>query len=216
VAEPYRDDTDALVERLSALEWELKELDRAAERRREVEREVETLRAHVREARARGPLEDLRIASPCSASWEEMSGDDRVRHCAHCDKDVYDVAGLTRSEALALLHEREGASLCLRMYRRADGTVLTADCPLGERTKRRRRLVLVGAGAVATLATGFAALTMGSPTVGEVAPRARPPQLDPLELEESHAVTMGSIAVPMAPPPTAAPVERPSSSPGRR
>jgi hypothetical protein len=206
VAEPYRDDSDAWVERLEALERELQDLDRAAKRRLEVEREIETLRAQLREARERGPLEDLRIASPCTARWEEMTGDDRVRHCAHCDNNVYNVAGMTRGEALKLVHERSESGLCLRMFRRADGTVLTADCPVGERKKRVRRLVLVGAGAVATLAAGYSALA-GGPTLGGVGRgdgRRRPPALlieEPYENEavESGFVTPKSSSPPLAP-----------------
>src|SRR5579872_5483516 len=75
-------------------------------------------------------LDDVRIASPCSARWEDMVGDDRVRHCGQCEKDVYFLSGMTRTEAEALLAAR-GASLCARIFRRADGTVLTADCPVG-------------------------------------------------------------------------------------
>jgi hypothetical protein len=213
VAEPYRDDTDALGERLSALESELRELQRTAERRDAVQQEIERLRTQLNEARARGPLEDLRIASPCNARWEDMVGDERVRHCAHCDKDVYLVAGMTRTEALALIHEQVQSGLCLRMFKRADGTVLTADCPVGERKKRVRRLMMVGAGAAAGLAAGYAALEAGSPTLGEVHahPRSRP--VVELDRDESHAVTMGSIAIPQVAPP---PVSTGSAAPARR
>lgn len=30
-------------------------------------------------------LERIRIASPCRAGWEQMSGDERVRFCLQCD-----------------------------------------------------------------------------------------------------------------------------------
>ena len=33
-------------------------------------------------------LEDIRIATPCRASWDEMSGDDRVRSCPACSRAV--------------------------------------------------------------------------------------------------------------------------------
>ena len=75
-------------------------------------------------------LNNLRIASPCPASWHAMRGDDRVRFCDSCSKSVYNLSDLTAAEATALIRESEGG-LCLRLYRRADGTVLTADCPVG-------------------------------------------------------------------------------------
>ncbi len=85
-------------------------------------------------------LNDLRIASPCPASWDAMRGDDRVRFCDSCSKHVYNVSGLTADAAVALVRESEG-HLCMRLYRRKDGTVLTADCPVGVRAAVRRRLI---------------------------------------------------------------------------
>jgi hypothetical protein len=73
-------------------------------------------------------LDDVRIATPCQASWDEMPGDDRVRSCPRCSRSVYNVAAMTSDEAVALIAGREGR-LCARLFRRADGTVITADCP---------------------------------------------------------------------------------------
>lgn len=72
-------------------------------------------------------LEQVTIERPCTASWEAMRGDDRVRHCLECHLDVYDLSAMTETEAEALISEREGR-LCVRVTRRADGTVLTQDC----------------------------------------------------------------------------------------
>jgi hypothetical protein len=93
-------------------------------------------------------LDNLYVASPCPQSWEEMAGDERVRFCWRCEKNVYNLSELTRAEAERLVFEREGA-MCVRFYRRADGTILTSDCPPGRRRARRLRSLL--AGAVATL-----------------------------------------------------------------
>ncbi|MBY0451311.1 MAG: hypothetical protein K2X01_11875 [Cyanobacteria bacterium] len=75
-------------------------------------------------------LDALNVASPCPANWEEMTGDDRVRFCNSCQLNVYHLSGMTRLEAEMLIQEKEG-KLCVRYYRRADGTILTKDCPLG-------------------------------------------------------------------------------------
>jgi hypothetical protein len=34
-------------------------------------------------------LDSVQLASPCNEPWEGMVGDERVRHCARCDKNVY-------------------------------------------------------------------------------------------------------------------------------
>ena len=93
-------------------------------------------------------LNQVRIASPCEVGWDTMKGDDRVRHCAQCDRSVYNLAKLTAAEAVALLRA-EGGPPCLQIWRRADGTVLTADCPVGRRVVARRRSCLALAAAVA-------------------------------------------------------------------
>src|SRR3954452_3568783 len=79
-------------------------------------------------------LDDIRIASPCPARWEDMVGDRRSRHCQECDRSVYDLSEMTAAQALDLIRERNGR-LCVRLYRRADGRVMTADCPVGVREK---------------------------------------------------------------------------------
>jgi hypothetical protein len=82
-------------------------------------------------------LGTVRIASPCRASWEGMEGDERSRHCEACNKNVYNLSGMTRAEAEALVTRAEGR-LCVRFYRRADGTMLTQDCPVGVWAMRKR------------------------------------------------------------------------------
>ena len=83
------------------------------------------------------PIDNLRVASPCRTSWDAMEGDERVRHCTLCRLNVYNIAEMTRSEVRELLARNEGR-VCMRLYRRADGTVLTRDCPRGLRDLRRR------------------------------------------------------------------------------
>jgi hypothetical protein len=76
------------------------------------------------------PLDRISIASPCTASWEDMRGGDRVRFCDHCQLNVYNLSALTRTAAEKLVHDCEGR-LCVRFFRRPDDTVLTQDCPRG-------------------------------------------------------------------------------------
>jgi hypothetical protein len=81
-------------------------------------------------------LGKVQVAAPCSAAWDGMEGDERVRFCAHCRKNVYNLSHMRREEAETLVRESEGR-LCVRFYRRRDGTLLTDNCPVGVRTARR-------------------------------------------------------------------------------
>jgi hypothetical protein len=58
----------------------------------------------------------------------------------HLSKERYNLSGLSGAEAEALIRDNEG-QLCVRSYRRADGTVLTGDCPVEEKTRPQRWLV---------------------------------------------------------------------------
>ena len=78
------------------------------------------------------PLDNIRIANPCNASWDAMYGDDRVRFCSECKLNVYNLSGMTRREVTELFNLVEGR-LCIRFFRRKDGTLLTQDCPVGMR-----------------------------------------------------------------------------------
>ncbi len=67
-----------------------------------------------------------------------MQGDDRERFCGQCEKSVYNVSAMSRSEAEALL-QGPAELPCVRFYQRTDGTILTADCPVGVVRKLRLR-----------------------------------------------------------------------------
>lgn len=82
-------------------------------------------------------LDKIKIASPCGASWNEMIGDDRKRHCSECKLNVYNLSDMTKTEAESFLINSEGR-VCLRIYRREDGSVITRDCPVGFAKLKRR------------------------------------------------------------------------------
>lgn len=133
-------------------------------------------------------VDDIQIASPCPARWESMTGDDDARHCKSCDKTVYDLSRLTAERAADLIREKEG-SLCVRLYRRRDGRVLTADCPVGLREKLQRLRhgmsgTLFGALVAVGVCVLFAVLTLlrlgrSDPFGGAVMGEACPPPGQP-------------------------------------
>ena len=150
-------------------------------------------------------LDELRVASPCSAEWEEMRGDERVRFCGKCEKNVYNLSSMTRGDAETLVREKEGR-LCVRFYRRADGTVLTRNCPVGLSALKRR--VSRVAGAALSAALGFFAgvgldLGFGQPaatsphvmgTVAQQPVKKEEVELPPPVPPKDTHVMMGAVA----------------------
>jgi hypothetical protein len=159
-------------------------------------------------------LKHLRVASPCDAAWDAMEGDDLVRFCQHCRKNVYNLSGMSQREAAAFVRETEGR-LCVRFYRRADGTLLTDDCPVGLRAARRWLLAQIGAVAGTFGLLGIGLLSVLSP------PQPQFEHHDPhryvLEGHQEPREEMGDLIVPAAP----SRLERmgmrhiPASGPGR-
>lgn len=77
-------------------------------------------------------MKQARIASPCSANWDEMPGDEKMRLCGQCNKHVLNAIEMTDEEVLqAFARIAAGQRVCMQLYRRADGTFLTKDCPVG-------------------------------------------------------------------------------------
>lgn len=97
------------------------------------------------------PLDNIKVASPCSADWNQMIGSNRQRHCGDCNLNVYNLSGMSRNDAMNLLLNAEGR-VCVRYFRRPDGTVLTKDCPVGWKAFKHR---------VSKTATAFASLLFG-------------------------------------------------------
>ena len=155
--------------------------------------------------RATVSLEMVQVASPCTADWDAMRGDDRVRFCGRCNLHVYNLSGMTRQEAEGLINRREGR-LCVQLLLRHDGTVLTQDCPLGLRALRQK--VWKALAAAASLA--FALLWGGAKAEGAPAPlpkkakttqAAAPKAVCPPDPERQVRATRGEMAIVPVPQP---------------
>ena len=222
VSESLRAYRDRVAGDLEAARQAAKEAAERADRVGVLEKELaetEGLLAKVTGPRTLPLLENVAIAAPCTADWDQMVGDDRVRFCRHCEKNVYNLSALPRDEAEALLGARE-SKMCVRLYKRTDGTVLTSDCPVGVKKRRRRRAVagvlgggLLAAGAALTAATSVH--TMGSPVpamgepvataMGSIAPiMGTPPAITADPTVGTHV--MGGLAPPKQTPPAHPPV----------
>jgi hypothetical protein len=76
-------------------------------------------------------LATFKIPTPCPMGWDLMRGDDRVRFCDRCGKDVYNLTTMGPEEVASLLvgvRER-GERRCVRLYQRPDGTLTASPCP---------------------------------------------------------------------------------------
>jgi hypothetical protein len=80
-----------------------------------------------------------------------MAGDDRIRSCSLCNQTVYNLAELTRPEAEQLLTRSLQGRVCVRLFRRQDGRVMTRDCNLGWARAAGRQFAVLAAGAIGML-----------------------------------------------------------------
>jgi hypothetical protein len=58
-------------------------------------------------------IDAIEVKSPCSESWDEMTGNEKVRFCSHCSKSVNNISEMTRKEVMRLVRRSEGR-LCVR------------------------------------------------------------------------------------------------------
>lgn len=135
-------------------------------------------------------LDQVRVAKPCPASWSEMSGDDRARHCSLCRLNVYNLSGMTRDEAESFLQKAEGR-VCVRYYERADGKVMTRDCPKGMAAVRKSAAMSVLM--IATVWTTAVSFLLAKPI-----PRAK---FEEVKAQVRESEPIKSIIDKMSPPP---------------
>lgn len=122
-------------------------------------------------ARFKHPLDQVQVAAPCQADWNQMIGSERVRFCGQCNLNVFNLSGMSRVEAESLIVRTEGR-VCVRFYRRFDGSIITKDCPVGLRAIQRRVSYL----AKAILAAGLTFLaSIGLQSLISDLPSFRPP-----------------------------------------
>lgn len=202
---PYRDDEQALQAKKEQLEQDrarIEEHKRAfahlAEDEARVRRELAEVELRLAKRKKSLPvLGEVKVASPCNADWNLMTGDEQSRFCDKCSKNVYNLSAMTTEQAEKLIREKE-RDLCVRYYQRADGTVLTADCPVGVRRKRVKAVAFV-AGLGVTAGLGLNAyhdsVVMGDLAVSETR-MGKMEAFDGVmdDPQEPKHVTMGAVA----------------------
>ncbi|HYO08777.1 MAG TPA: hypothetical protein VER17_07370 [Tepidisphaeraceae bacterium] len=154
-------------------------------------------------------LDVIEIPKPCPADWDDMRGDERVRFCKHCSLNVYNLSAMTRDDAERMVAEAEG-KLCVRFYKRLDGTVITQDCGGGWRLAARRVGRFASAATAVVLSAvlaplGLARLAGAAPSETCEAPTVAPQP-------PSQPAIMGDMVMP---PPAVAPAPAPAALLGR-
>jgi len=137
-----------------------------------------------------------------------MVGDEKSRYCYHCKLNVFNLSAMELDEAANLIAEKDG-HLCVRFYRRRDGSIITQDCPKG--IERARRKLIAGWTAAAGLITAafgsiFSGLMAGRqlvvrPTMGVPSAPLTVKPIPVIKKEpwiERPAVIMGARAMPFS------------------
>ncbi len=133
-------------------------------------------------------IQAMRVAKPCSASWEAMTGDERSRMCSQCSIRVYNIEEMTASEVRDFVFTNEGRT-CIRLHRRADGTVITKDCPKGLQRMRKRAFGIAAAAFAAVL--GLFSISFGQkghPDPTRLVPGSTVEQTCPTDPEKDIAI----------------------------
>lgn len=134
------------------------------------QRERDEVARMIEERRRLPVLPNIRVASPCPADWNAMIGDSRVRACATCKKNVFNLSAMTRADAESLIRETNG-DLCAQYWQRKDGTILLADCTV----QGVRRGHVMTAFAAATAIAGTALIAHATHPHRAPAHHERPP-----------------------------------------
>ncbi len=90
-------------------------------------------------------LDSIDVPKPCSASWEEMTGDEKVRFCSSCEKDIYNLSAMSRQKAEKLVEDSSG-KICVRYEKNSQGKIVTAPPKFTQITRR----ATIAAGVLAT------------------------------------------------------------------
>jgi hypothetical protein len=142
-------------------------------------------------------INDIRVASPCPMPWDAMAGNQQVRHCGECRLNVYNLSAMTEIEIQRLLVTQPAEQrVCVRFYRRADGTMLTQDCPRGIK-RLAKRVSKLGAAVFSALVSMNCAMaktiTAGTATAGS---KTQPQACQRVQAQEQSANILVVVADP--------------------
>ena len=102
-------------------------------------------------------VDTITVKNECHEDWNSMTGNDTVRFCGHCAKNVNNLSAMTRKEAMRLVRASDG-KLCVR-FAVDPSTGAPAFAPRLHRISRRATIAAGVLGASLTLS----GLALGQP-----------------------------------------------------
>ncbi|MEP6717604.1 MAG: ankyrin repeat domain-containing protein [bacterium] len=108
-------------------------------------------------------LRKITVASPCLADWDQMTGNEQVRFCDHCNLKVHNISELTYARAARLVARSKGR-LCVRYYRDSQGTPIIRQAQ-GQLHQIVRRVSRLAAGAFSATLSLSTAAAQASPSL---------------------------------------------------
>lgn len=126
----------------------------------------------------------LKVVSACSNPWGEMRGSKQSRFCSDCQKNVHNVAAMTKREVLKVYKEADG-HCCMRITRRKDGSIV-----FNERSLSARLAASAHAPLFAFL-SGLSLLAAARPASAQSAPSTDvPPGYTTMTIDAPDAVNI--------------------------
>ncbi len=118
-------------------------------------------------------VDSIRVESPCPVPDFDNHAQalDQGWYCHHCEKEVYDLASMTREE-IAKLIDNTGGHFCALVSHRQDGSIVTGD-PVSRPT------ALIAAGALMASTTLIASTVLAESEINFEAPAGTTREIDP-------------------------------------
>ncbi|HRH46035.1 MAG TPA: hypothetical protein PKY82_30610 [Pyrinomonadaceae bacterium] len=69
-------------------------------------------------------LENFEVPKPCSMNWDEMKGNEEIRHCDRCQHQIYNLSEMPTRRALKVLNQPD-EKVCVTYLQDDNNKVIT-------------------------------------------------------------------------------------------
>ncbi len=69
-------------------------------------------------------LENFEVPKPCSMNWDEMTGNEEIRHCEKCQHPIYNISEMPKRRALKVLNQPD-EKVCVSYLQDEQSQVIT-------------------------------------------------------------------------------------------
>lgn len=69
-------------------------------------------------------LENFEVPKPCSMNWDEMKGNEEIRHCDNCQHQIYNLSEMPKRRALKVLNQ-PNEKVCVSYLQDENNQVIT-------------------------------------------------------------------------------------------